>query len=210
VRLGWSLGDREFLTTEEMIRHFDIRDVGRAPARFDMDKLLHVNAWWMRQKPAAELVEAVLPFLARLGHAVDETGRRRLLEGMGELVVRARTLVELAEGARIYVAPRPLPLDAKAARLLSEDNRARLERLRRRLESVETWEPARLEEVCRAFAAEEGLGFGKVAQPLRAALTGTTVSPPIFEVMRVLGRQETLARLEDAVAGRNPAAQHGP
>ncbi len=210
VRLGWSLGDREILTTEEMIAHFDIRDVGRSPARFDMDRLLHVNAHWLRQKPAEELVRLVEPFLARLGLVLDETGRRRLLDGMAELVVRARTLVELARGARVYVAPRPLAVDPRAAKFLDGANRGRLARLRAVLAEVDAWEPARLEEVCRAFAAREGLAFAKVAQPLRAALTGTTVSPPIFEVMRVLGREEVLARLDDAAAGRNPALQHAP
>ncbi len=210
VRLGWSLGDREILTTEEMIRHFDIRDVGRSPARFDMDRLLHLNAHWLRQKPADELVRLVEPFLRRLGLELDETGRRRLLEGMAELVVRARTLVELAQGARIYVAPRPLQPDAKAMKFLGEEQRARLARLRAVLAATEPWTPEHLEEVCRAFAAREGVGFGKIAQPLRAALTGTTVSPPIFEVMRVLGREEVLARLDDAVAGQHAAAQQSP
>lgn len=208
ARLGWSLGDREILTTEEMIEHFDIRDVGRSPARFDMDRLLFVNAHWMRGKDDAELVELIVPRLGAMGLAVDATGRRRLLEGMRELVVRARTLVELAEGAAFYVRPRPLPVDATAAKLLQpEETRGRLSRLAGRLAAFEPWEEEALERVCRAFAEEEGVGFGRIAQPVRAALTGTTVSPPLFHVMRVLGREETVARLEDAAAGRNPALQ---
>jgi len=208
ARLGWSLGDREILTTEEMIAHFDIRDVGRSPARFDMDRLLFVNAYWMRSRDDPELVELIVPRLEAKGLVVDETGRRRLLEGMRELVVRARTLVELADGAAFYVRPRPLPVDAKAAQLLApEKTREQLQRLARRLASLEPWEEEVLERVCRNFAEEEGIGFSRIAQPMRAALTGTMVSPPLFHVMRVLGREETVARLLDAAAGRNPALQ---
>ncbi len=207
VRLGWSFGDREILTTEEMVAHFDIRDVGRSPARFDMDKLLHLNAWWLRQKSDETLLELIRPRLEARGLSIGDTERRRLLEGMAELKVRARTLEELARGARIYVAPRPIPLDARAARFLTEEMRTRLARLGERLRAEPSWEPERLERVCRDFAAEEGLAFGRIAQPLRAALTGTTVSPPLFEIMRVLGREEVLARIADAAAGRNPVAQ---
>ncbi len=207
VRLGWSLGDREILSTEEMIRHFDIRDVGRSPARFDMNKLLSLNAHYLRERADAELVRLVLPRLEAAGIRVDEAGRRRLEAGMAGLKLRARTLVELAEAARIYVAPRPLPLTPKAARLLDDAMRKNLETLAGRLVHLERWDEDSLESACRAFAGELGLGFGKLAQPLRAALTGTTVSPGLFEVMCVLGRDEVLARIEDAARGRNPAVQ---
>ena len=207
ARLGWSVGDREILSTEDMVRHFDIRDVGRAPARFDVDKLLHLNAHWLRQRSDAELVELIRPWLERAGLEVGAEGLDRLREGMAELKVRARTLAELAQQARIYVAPRPLALDAKAAKWLGEEMRPRLLRLAERLRGLEDWSPEALERLCRRFAEEEGIGFGRLAQPLRAALTGTTVSPGLFEVMRVLGREETLLRLSDAAAGRNPDAR---
>ncbi len=207
VRLGWSLGDREILSTEEMVRHFDIRDVGRSPARFDMDKLLSLNAHYLRERPDPELVELLLPFLEARGLRPGERERRRLEAGMAGLKLRARTLVELAEAARIYVAPRPLPLTPKAARLLDEAMRRNLEELGRRLAGLERWDEESLESACRAFAEELGVGFGKLAQPLRAALTGTAVSPGLFEVMCVLGREEVLARIEDAARGRNPAVQ---
>ncbi len=207
VRLGWSLGDREILSTEEMIRHFDIRDVGRSPARFDMNKLLSLNAHYLRERADTELLRLVLPRLEAAGIRVDEAGRRRLEAGMAGLKLRARTLVELAEAARIYVAPRPLPLTPKAARLLDDAMRKNLEALAGRLVHLQRWDEESLESACRAFAEELGLGFGKLAQPLRAALTGTTVSPGLFEVMCVLGRDEVLARIEDAARGRNPAVQ---
>lgn len=207
LRLGWAHGDDEIITTEQAIAWFDLDGVGRSPARFDMDKLLYLNAWYMRQKPAAELVEAIIPLLERRRLVVDEVGRRRLLDGMPGLVARARTLVELGEMAGFYVHPRPLPLDPAAMKLLDEPTRARLRRLAARLRTLENWQEEALEALCRRFAEEEGIGFGRIAQPLRAALTGATVSPGLFEVIRVLGREEVLARIEDAAAGRNPALQ---
>ncbi len=209
VRLGWSHGDREIISTEEAIAWFDIRDVGRSPARFDMSKLLSLNAHYLRETPDAELVRLVLPRLEAAGIRVGDAARQRLEAGMAGLKVRARTLVELAEAARIYVQPRPLPLTAKAAKLLDDAMRKHLLELGRRLAGLQRWDEESLESACRAFAEELGVGFGKVAQPLRAALTGTTVSPGLFEVMRVLGREEVLARIEDAALGRNPALQQG-
>ncbi len=207
MRLGWSHGDQEIISTEEAIAWFDIRDVGRSPARFDMNKLLSLNAHYLREKPDAELVRLVLPRLEAAGIRVAEAARKRLEAGMAGLKLRARTLVELAAAARIYVQPRPIPLTAKAAKLLDDAMRQKLVQLGHRLAGLERWDEESLESACRAFAEELGIGFGKVAQPLRAALTGTTVSPGLFEVMRVLGRDEVLARIEDAAQGRNPALQ---
>ncbi len=207
LRLGWSHGDQEIISTEEAIRWFDIRDVGRSPARFDMNKLLSLNAHYLRQKSDVELVEAILPLLHKEGFAIDEEARRRLEAGMSGLKLRARTLNELAEAARIYIRPRPIPLAPKAAKLLDAATRQRLAALARRLAELDNWEESSLEKCCRAFAEEEGISFGKIAQPLRAALTGTTVSPGLFEVMKVLGRKEVLGRIEDVIEGRNPAPQ---
>lgn len=206
LRLGWAHGDDEIITTEQAIAWFDLDGVGRSPARFDMEKLLFLNAFYMRQKTPEELVGAIVPILESRGLVVDAEGRRRLLEGMPGLVTRARTLVELANMATFYVHPRPLPLDPGAAKLLDSATRERLGRLARRLAEVATWDEPVLETLCRSFAEEEGIGFGRIAQPLRAALTGGTVSPGLFEVMRVLGREEVLARLADA-AGAHPALQ---
>jgi glutamyl-tRNA synthetase len=119
---------------------------------------------------------------------------------MAGLKTRARTLVELAEMAVFYVAGRPIPLQPKAAAQLDEQARALMGEARDELARLESWDEGALEQACRAIAERKGIGFGKVAQPLRAALTGATVSPGLFEVMRVLGRDETLARLEDAAS----------
>lgn len=209
LRLGWAHGDDEIITTEQAIAWFDLDGVGRSPARFDMEKLLFLNAWYMRQKSAEELVEAIVPMLEKRGLSVDAEGRRRLREGMPGLVTRARTLVELADLAAFYVHPRPLPLDDKAAKLIDAEVRERLARLAQRLATVASWDEATLETVCRRFAAEANIAFGRIAQPLRVALTGSTVSPGLFELMRVLGREEVLARLADVVGASDRALRQG-
>lgn len=127
---------------------------------------------------------------------------------MDGLKQRARTLVDLAQSAAFYARPRPIPVDDKAARLLDEAARAALAGLVKPLAAVDDWHDEVLESVCRAQADALGIGFGKLAQPLRVALTGTTVSPGIFEIMRVLGRTEVLARIEDAATGRNAPVRH--
>ncbi len=207
LRLGWGHGDEEILSTEEAVSLFDLAGVGRSPARFDMTKLLSVNAHWLRQRGDADLVELVLPFLAESGHRVDDAGRARLLTGMEGLKARARSLVELAATAAFYVRARPMPLDAKAAAVLDGDARGRLGGLAEPLVRLADWNEAAIESACRTQAEAMGVGFGKLAQPLRCALTGSTVSPGLFEVMRVLGRDEVLARIDDAAQGRNAAVQ---
>jgi glutamyl-tRNA synthetase len=206
LRLGWAHGDAEIVSTEQAIAWFDLDGVGRAPARLDMAKLLSVNAHWLRERPDAELVELVRPRLERMGLTVDAEGERRLLAGMPGLKQRARTLVELADGAAFYVRPRPLPLDGKAAKVLEGPVRQGVGAVAERLARVEPWTDEAIEAACRETAEATDVPFGKLAQGLRAALTGTTVSPGLFEVLRVLGPAEAAARIGDAVAGRNPAA----
>jgi glutamyl-tRNA synthetase len=206
LRLGWSHGDEEIISTEQAIAWFDLDACGRGAARFDMAKLTSLNAHYLRLRPDAELVELLVPFLERRGIGIDATGRRRLAAAMPGLKPRARTLVELADKAMFYVCPRPLPLEPKAARLLDDEAAALLERFAASLPAG--FDEAGLEAAARAFAGREGIGLGRLAQPLRAALTGSTASPGIFEVMAVLGPEEVRLRLGDAIAGRNPAVQH--
>ncbi|MFZ1427602.1 MAG: glutamate--tRNA ligase [Geminicoccaceae bacterium] len=208
LRLGWGHGDEEIIATEEAIAWFDLGAVGRSPARFDLAKLTSLNAHYLRARPDAELVELVRPHLARLGLEPDAKAAHRLEMGMDGLKQRARTLVDLAQSAAFYARPRPIPVDDKAARLLDEAARSALAGLVKPLAALDDWHDEVLESVCRAQADALGIGFGKLAQPLRVALTGTTVSPGIFEIMRVLGRTEVLARIEDAASGRNAPVQH--
>lgn len=210
LRLGWGHGDDEIISTEQAVQWFDLDGVGRSPARFDMAKLLSLNAHYLREREDGELVELIRPRLTAMGLGIDDRARQRLTLGMAGLKQRARTLVELAQSAAFYVRPRPLPLDEKAKALLDERARAAIAAAMQPLATVESWQEETIESVCRAHAGATGIGFGKLAQALRAALTGSTVSPGLFEIMRVLGRAEVLARIEDAATGRNlPAVQSG-
>jgi glutamyl-tRNA synthetase len=199
LRLGWAHGDAEILPTEEAIKLFDLPGVGRSPARFDFKKLDHINGHYLRAADDARLVTLAVAQLAREpGIAVDEAGRARLLAGMPGLKARARTLVELAEGALFYLHKRPIPIAEAAAKLLSPEARTRIAALRPALEAAGEWSAPALEALVRDAAAKTGAKLGELAQPLRAALAGMPASPPIFEVMAVLGREETLGRLADA------------
>jgi glutamyl-tRNA synthetase len=203
VRLGWSHGDQEIFSTEEMIAAFDLGGVGRAAARFDFAKLENLNGHYIRHSDDQALVkmfENVLdhvPGRDGLKAKLNDTTRAQLLKAMPSLKERAKTLIELIDGAYFIFADRPLELDPKAQALLTDENRRLIGRLHSALEKVETWSAAGAEAVLRAFAEENSLKLGAVAQPLRAALTGRSTSPGIFEVMDVLGRDESLARLND-------------
>ena len=207
LRLGWSHGDEEIISTRQAIEWFDLDTVGRSPARFDFAKLESVNAHYMRLESDAAMTRLVAPFLeARLGHAPDPAGLARVEALMGGLKERSRTLVELADSALFLVAPRPIVPDEKAARLLNPEACSILGRLAGGLAEAQPWDAAAIEAAVRSFAEDGGLKLGQVAQPLRAALTGRTVSPGIFEVLAALGRAETLARLGDAAAGASPGS----
>ncbi|SDG44002.1 glutamate--tRNA ligase [Roseospirillum parvum] len=199
ARLGWAHGDDEMFTTEQAIQWFDLPGVGRSPARFDMAKLTDLNAKYLRQGDDARLAGLVAERLAGEGLTVDDPGRALLEAAMPGLKTRARTLVELADSARFYLLPRPLALDDKAARQIEGEGRETLAALLSRLTDTPTWEREALEALTRSFAEEQGLKLGKAAQPLRAALSGSTVSPPVFEVLELLGRAESLGRLADAL-----------
>jgi glutamyl-tRNA synthetase len=203
VRLGWSHGDQEIFSTEEMIAAFDLSGVGRSAARFDFAKLENLNGYYMRHADDQSLVtqfESVLDYVpngAPLKAKLNEATRAQLLQAMPSLKERAKTLIELIDAAQFIFADRPLKVDAKAEPLLTPETRALIGRLRQALETVSPWCGETTEAAMRAFAEQNNLKLGAVAQPLRVALTGRTTSPGIFEVLAVLGRQESLARLED-------------
>ena len=197
VRLGWSHGDDEIVSTEDAIRWFDLDAVGRAPARFDFAKLDSLNGHYIRVADDGRLVALVVERLEQqLGHPLDGTRRDRLRRAMPELKQRPKALVELAANARFLVAERPLAPDARAAKLLTAEARRLLAALGPTLERGE-WRAQQLEERVRAFADANGVPLGAVAQPVRAALTGSSASPGIFFVMEVLGSKETLGRIAD-------------
>ncbi|SEQ82094.1 glutamyl-tRNA synthetase [Faunimonas pinastri] len=201
-RLGWGHGDDEIFTSEQAAEWFELDAVGKGPARFDFVKLQNVNGHYIRNSGDAELVkaiEAILPEIEggpEIAARLDDAARSKLLALMPGLKERAKTLVELIHSAAFLWAERPLALEPKAADLLDGDSRGRLRGLASDLEAAE-WEIPALEAAVRAFAEREGIKLGKAAQPLRAALTGSTMSPGIFDVLLVLGRQESLARIRD-------------
>ncbi len=198
LRLGWGHGDEEIIALDQAIAWFDLDGVGRSPSRLDFGKLDNLNGHYLRQADDDRLVEALHPFIVEAA-GVEPTadGLRRLRAGMGGLKVRAKTLKELAGLAAFYIRARPLPIEDKAARLLTGDARSLLGRLLGPLGAVEPWSAENVEPAIRAVAEAEATKLGNVAQPLRAALTGSTVSPGIFEVMEILGREESLDRIRD-------------
>ena len=202
VRLGWSSGDKEFFTTQEMIEAFDLPQIGRSPARFDFVKLENLNGHYMRATPDADLLDALiatLPYLPggdELAGKLDGEMKRKLLAAMPGLKERAKTLVELLDGARFLYAERPLPLEPKAVEILAQ-GRAHLLALTPMLQGLPEWTAGAAEAAVRAYCETSGAKLGSVAQPLRAALTGRATSPGIFDVLETLGRDESMARLAD-------------
>jgi len=206
VRLGWSHGDQEIFSTQEMIDAFDLAGIGRSAARFDFAKLENLNGHYIRHADDQSLVtmfEDVLNYVpdrSDLKAKLNDTTRAQLLQAMPSLKERAKTLIELVDSAYFIFADRPLQIEPKAAALLSAENRELIGRLRAALETVTPWTAETTEAAMRSLAEANNLKLGAVAQPLRAALTGRTTSPGIFDVLAVLGREECLARLADQAA----------
>jgi len=203
VRLGWSHGDDEIMSTEDLVSWFDLDTIGRSAARFDFAKLENLNAHYLRTTPDAEILrrlQALVPELPDGGDIaarIGPDGWSRLQHALPGLKERAKTLVEILNNAEYLFAKRPIVLDAQAEKLLDEADRRTLGVLLPRLEEVEPWTPEALDAAVRAYAEEAGLKLGKIAQPLRAALTGRSTSPGIFDVLEVLGREESLGRIRD-------------
>jgi glutamyl-tRNA synthetase len=203
VRLGWSHGDQEIFSTEEMISAFDLPQIGRSPARFDFAKLENLNSHYIRQTPDAALLDAIdqlLPHLAdgsAIAAKMTPQLRQQWLAAMPSLKERAKTLIDLIDGARFLFADRPIPLDDKASALLTPQARELLRQLEADLADIEPWTTEATERAVRMFAERRSAKLGAIAQPLRAALTGRATSPGIFEVLTVLGKTESLARVAD-------------
>ncbi len=206
VRLGWSHGDQEIFSTEEMLAHFDLPQIGRAAARFDFAKLESLNGHYIRHSADADLLHAIeqlLPHIAgglELSRKLTPSVKAKLRAAMPELKERAKTLIELIDGAQFILAERPIEPDEKASALLTQDAKTMLRTLVGQLQGVDPWNPETTEQAVRDFATHTGVKLGAVAQPLRAALTGRTTSPGIFDVLTVLGKSESLARLADQAA----------
>ena len=194
LRLGWSHGDDETISTEPAIAWFNLENIGRSPARLDFKKLDNLNAHYIRQTDDSVLADEVAALRKRSGHVLSDAAKARLLAAMPGLKERAKTLVELVTSAEFLFTDGERELDPQAEKLLTTEARGLLGELVTVLENVE-WKASILEEKTRAFAEAKGVKLGQAAQPIRAALTGKTSSPPVFAMLGVLGRAESLARL---------------
>lgn len=197
LRLGWGHGNDEIISTEQAIEWFGLDGAGKSPSRFDFVKLENLNGHYLRQADDGRLVTETL---ARLGGAATADVAAKLKALMPGLKERAKTLKDLAESAAFLVAPRPLVPDQAAGKLLAEAGPELVAAIIAALQSVEPWTAAGTEAAVRALAEARGLKLGKVAQPLRAALTGRAVSPPVFDVLAAFGKEESLGRLAEAAA----------
>jgi glutamyl-tRNA synthetase len=206
ARLGWSHGDDEIFSTAQLIEWFGLAQVGKSPARFDFAKLENLNGHYIRQTDDEALLRQFLAFLPHVDGGkemlakIDGIARAKLLKAMPGLKERAKTLMELMNGARFIFLTVPLQLDDRARQIIADGGCDALAGVLPVLKSVVNWRAPDLEAAVKAHADGLGLKLGKLAQPLRAVLTGTTVSPGIFDVLEVLGREESLRRIEDQVS----------
>jgi glutamyl-tRNA synthetase len=194
LRLGWGHGDAEIISRDQAIAWFGLDHVGKSPSRFDFKKLENLNGHYIREADDARLAQLIAP---RLGTALTADQRELLVRAMPELKARAHTLDQLAQGAQFLFDKRPLNVDAAAEALLNPESRRLLRSAHGALAALDSWEHDRLEDAVREVAEQEGVKLGKLAQPLRAALTGRTTSPGIFDVLVLLGQGESLNRIED-------------
>jgi len=200
LRLGWGHGDEEIISRDRAIEVFDLPGVGRSPSRFDLKKLENLNGHYIREADDGRLALLVAERMPPLEDAAAAQARlHKLADIMGALKPRAKTLLELTEGAAFLFTQRPIPVDEAASKLLDGSARTLLKTVADALAPLAEWTLEGIETAIRTGAEDAGLGLGKVAQPLRAALTGRTTSPGIFDVLYHLGRDETLGRLGDQV-----------
>jgi glutamyl-tRNA synthetase len=200
LRLGWSHGDDEIISDTQAIEWFNLENLQKSPARFDTKKLRNLNAHYIRLAENDRLLKLILPVLKQKhGGEIPAAALGRIERGMSSLKMRAETLIDLADAALVYVQDKPAELHPKAAEVLTVETLDMLADITTILREQNDWTAAAIEEKVRVYAEKTGLKLGKVAQPLRVAITGTTVSPPIFEVAEIFGRDETLKRLDSAL-----------
>jgi len=207
LKLGWGHGDEEFMDRTRAVEVFDLGGIGRGPARFDFKKLESVNAHYMRAADDTRLIGLVTPRIETLlGHPLADDARADLAALMPDLKARARDLNDLAAASLFLFRTRPLAMDERAAKLLETAPDGILHAAHEMLGQVTDWSASTIEAAVKALAEARELGLGKIAQPLRAAVTGSNVSPGLFEVLGVLGRDETLGRIDDALANKGATA----
>jgi glutamyl-tRNA synthetase len=197
VRLGWSFGDQEKFNREELVEKFSLDRVGKSAGVFNGEKLLDLNAWYIRESPDDVLAEEMIPFLAKSG--IAEPDRKKVVQAAATLKMRSKTLADMADGASFYFTEQVVYEEKGDRKFLKKEGLELLEALAARLDKVEEFSQAGLEQAFAAFLEEKGIKLKNVAQPLRVSLTGRTASPGIFEVMEVLGKAAVLDRIAAAV-----------
>lgn len=194
LRLGWAHGDDEIISTKQAIEWFGLEGVGKSPSRFDFAKLENLNGHYIREAEDSYLTDLVLPLLSS---PADALGKERILKGMHGLKQRAKTIKELAGNAAVYSTKRPLTMNEKALDILAKGGKDLLGALYNDLEATANWNAEALQAFCKTYGEKIGKKLGDVAQPLRAALSGSNISPSVFEIMEILGKEESLGRIKD-------------
>lgn len=198
MRLGWSHGDEEIIPLEKAVEWFELEDVNRGASRFDFDKLGALNGHYIREGDDQRLLSLIQPGLEKaIGGPLSDDRKTRVAAGLLGLKPRSKTILELIDNALFYAKERPLEMDQKAAKILTPEARTLMATLREKFEQLSIWDEASIAQALRELVEENDLKLGQLAQPLRAALCGSTVSPGIFEVAAALGQTETLGRLDD-------------
>ncbi len=200
LRLGWSHGDDEIISTSQAIKWFDLKQVGKSSARFDITKLENLNAHYLQKLPNSSVVDIIIDGLTKqFGKNVSSKQKNCLTLAAPDLLSRAKTISDLVKNSQFYVAERPIAIDEKARNILLKPGLSEyLEKIILVLEEINHWEVVNIESQMRDLAKKADIKLGSLAQPIRAAITGTTVSPGVFEVLMALGKEESLARLSDA------------
>ena len=196
LRLGWAHGDDETISTAQAIEWFNLEGIGKSPSRFDLVKLDNLNGHYIREADNARLTDLAASLMQK---PVSELGKARILKGMDGLKQRAKTIKELAANSSVYCASRPLTMNEKASEMLAKGGKELLGALYNELEQCSDWNADSLQNLCKAFGEKIGKKLGDVAQPLRAALSGSTISPSVFEMMEVLEKEESLGRIKDVL-----------
>ena len=191
-RLGWSHGDEEIFSQKQAIEWFDFKNVGKSPARMDFKKLENLNAHYIKEMEDGELLKIILPMFENL----DDVSKKRIEMGVGSIKERANTINELPSLFDFYINRPTFPLaDVKAQKMIKENSPEILEKVVSVVDSIQDWNEETIETTIKQFIEDSGLKFGEVAQPIRATISGTTNSPAIFEIMYILGKDETIQRL---------------
>ncbi len=198
LRLGWGHGDEEIISTDRAIEIFTIEGIGKSPSRFDFAKLDNLNGHYIREANDNRLAKLVQPLIeTALGIHFTDVQHALLVKAMAGLKARAKTLLELRDNALFYFAPRPIALNEKAESMMNEDARSMLSGITEELTTLDIWQHDELEQICKAYCEKHALKLGNLMSPIRIAITGSTMSPSMFEVMSQLGKEESLSRMRD-------------